>query len=402
MGIDVLILNTAVVDFRSRDFAFTAQLAGAGGLAKCDTEDMPDIAQEQYLRYIKAGQATAGGPGNTAPLIAKAGLKVAVGVNLGQGQYEGLDAQGRFFYDMMIDNHVDMSATYIHPDLPTGTTYIYEKENDDRGGIAYFPNANDDFDFDYFKNIVVQLQPKIVYYMYSGLSKRGDAHDGEDLARFIRECREQGCVTIVDSHTLCGNPSEVIQSGQQVKEYFLLKPLLSELDIFFTSFDEAQMIKNTLLPDSINHIDDENHPQKQFLKNISGSFWQEKNRTQVFGVTVSDGAYWISQQQNRIGGPEKVNSRFMAGEVIDLVGAGDSFRAGLISYVARHINAFQTGDIDVNEAIQMGNLFASLYIKSPLRHRYEHIGSFEGMTQLIQSEKNFKDLKEISTFLNAV
>ncbi|MHC4660042.1 MAG: hypothetical protein ACYS83_12850, partial [Planctomycetota bacterium] len=125
MGVDVLILNTGVVDFRRADFEFADALVGEGGLAKCKAQDRPNHSQEQLAEWIRDGFATAGGCGNAAPLIARGGLKVAVGVNLGKGGYGGLDAQGRFFYDLMVSNGVDMSATFIHPHLPTGTTYIH-------------------------------------------------------------------------------------------------------------------------------------------------------------------------------------------------------------------------------------------------------------------------------------
>ena len=46
MATDVLILNTAVLDLRSPDFAFVDRLVGAGGLAKCATADMPSYTQE--------------------------------------------------------------------------------------------------------------------------------------------------------------------------------------------------------------------------------------------------------------------------------------------------------------------------------------------------------------------
>ena len=78
MGVDVLLLNTAVADFRGQAFEFTEKLVGPGGLAKCKTVDMPVYTQEQFKAWIEQGKATAGGPGNTAPLIARAGLNVAV------------------------------------------------------------------------------------------------------------------------------------------------------------------------------------------------------------------------------------------------------------------------------------------------------------------------------------
>lgn len=376
MSFDVLILNTAVADFRSDEFAFTEKLAGPGGLAKCKTKDMPAYTQKQYKSWIDKGMVTAGGPGNTAPLVAKAGLKVAVGVNLGRGDFDGLDAQGRFFYDTMTRYNVDMSQTFIHPNLPTGTTFIYQKINNERGGLAYFPNANDDFDFEYFKKSVEKLKPKIVFYMYSGLSDRGDANDGKDLANFIKWCRAKGITTIVDSHTLTGNPQKLIEAKAVVPEYKLLQPLLPELDIFFTSYDEARMIANTF---------GENISEHDFIINFLKYLSKKYNNFKLFGVTVKDGAFIVYQDANgTITGPQKITSRFMGKGVTDLVGAGDSFRAGVVTYIAKNIEAFKNDKINIEQAVQMGNLFASLYIKSPLNNRYGSIENYSKMLEMIK------------------
>ena len=163
MATDVLILNTGVTDLRRPDFEFADQLVGKGGLAKCKAKDMPHYSQQQLRKWIEQGFATPGGPGNAAPLIARTGLRVAVGVNLGRGEYDGLDAQGKFFYDVMIANGIDMSQTHIHPCLSTGTTFIRSTTGQDRGGIAYFPGANDDFDFSIFRGAVERLRPRTVY-----------------------------------------------------------------------------------------------------------------------------------------------------------------------------------------------------------------------------------------------
>ena len=152
MGTDVLIVNSAVVDFRSREFGFVEELAGPGGLAKCDMKDMPAYGQQQYREWIRQGRANPGGPGNTAPLLARAGVDVAVASYVGGGEYDGLDVQGRFFRDAMADAGVDVSALRVHPSRPTGTTFVCEREADERGGLVYFPNANDDFDFETFRD----------------------------------------------------------------------------------------------------------------------------------------------------------------------------------------------------------------------------------------------------------
>ncbi len=377
VAVDVLILNTAVVDLRRPDFAFADRLAGQGGLAKCRTEDMPDYSQKQIAKWIEEGPATAGGPGNTAPLIALAGLKVAVGVNLGKGRYGGLDAQGRYFYDVMVSHGIDMSATHIHPALPTGTTFIHSSPGAERGGIAYFPNANNDFDFDVFKKAIERLSPRIIYYMYSGLSDRADAEGGRDLARFMRWCRRQGAVTIVDSHTLTGNPQKLIAEGQAVAEYKLLEPLLGELDIFFTSSDEAKLIENTLAGPRDWARADERENNTHFLDFLTRRFWPDDGRSRLFGVTVHDGAYAKYRRcDGRTVGPAKVTSDTLANNVVDLVGAGDSFRAGLIAYIAGNLDSFKRGTIDFRQAVQTGNRFASLFITAPLNDRYGPIREY--------------------------
>jgi sugar/nucleoside kinase (ribokinase family) len=361
---------------------------------------MPNYSQRQLREWIEQGFATAGGPGNTAPLIARAGLKVAVGVNLGRGDYDGLDAQGRFFYDVMKASGIDMSATFIHPDLPTGTTFIHSSSGPDRGGIAYFPNANNDFDFSIFKGAVERLKPKIVYYMYSGLSDRGDVNGGRDLAEFIKWCRSRGAITIVDSHTLTSNPQELIKAGKSVQEYRLLEPLLPEVDLFFTSCDEARMIENTLAPGRIWGKFKEQENNVHFLDFSTKKFWRKDKRTRLFGVTVSNGAYEKHIcQDGDVGGPNKIESRFMAGEVIDLVGAGDSFRAGLIAYIAHNLEKWKRGSVNFTEAVQMGNLFASLYIKAPLNDRYGNIKSYDKMLKVVRSEVNYPSLQALQDAL---
>jgi len=401
MATDVLVLNTGVADLRRPDFEFVDELVGKGGLAKCQVKDVPNYSQQRVRDWIEQGCATAGGPGNTAPLIARTGLKVAVGVNLGKGDYGGLDAQGRFFYDTMTANGIDMSQTYIHPDLPTGTTFIHDTTGQDRGGIAYFPSANDDFDFEIFKGAVERLRPRIVYYMYSGLSERGDANGGRDLARFVKWCRGKGAITIVDSHTLTANPHELIKAGTAIQEYWLLEPLLPEVDLFFTSCDEAKLIENTLAPGRAWSRFEEHQNNVHFLDFLAEKFWRKDNKTKLFGVTVSDGTYEKHiRPDGGLGGPDKIESRFMAGEVVDLVGAGDSFRAGLITYIGCNLDEFRDGSIDFAEAVQMGNLFASLFIKAPLEDRYGNIKSYEKMLKVVRSDVDYPTLNALQDALS--
>ncbi len=384
MSIDVLILNTAAVDLRRSEFSFVEGLVGPGGLAKCKTENMPAYSQKQYHDWTSNGSATAGGPGNAAPLIARAGLKVSVGVNVGKGDFDGLDACGRYFCDVMMENNVDISEVYVHPELPTGTVFICDKINHDRGGLCYFPNANDDFDLEYFKGAVERLKPKIVYYMYSGLSARADANGGKDLAVFIKWCRSQGCITLVDSATLAGDPKDLAGQGEAVDDYKLLIPVLPEVDLFFTSSDEAKLIANTFgLKQDQSQLSQE-QKNLQILDFLSEKFWAQGDRTRIFGITTNNGVCEQHVMPGRnISGPRKITSRFMSKEVVDLVGAGDAFRAGLVSYIAKNLDSFRQGKMNFEDAIQMGNLFAATYIKSPLNDRYCNFVPFEKMLKAI-------------------
>jgi sugar/nucleoside kinase (ribokinase family) len=400
MAVDVLILNTGVVDFRKEDFDFADQLVGEGGLTKCDEKDRPGFSQDQLAAWIKQGFATLGGPGNTAPLMARAGLKTAVGVNLGGGSYGGMDAQGRFFCDTMIAYGVDMSATHLHPHLPTGTTYIHRKASRERGGIAYFPGASDDFDFEIFKSEVQRLQPGVVYYMYVGLSDRGDANDGRDLALFLRWCRNRGIVTVADTTTLAQSPQVVISTARPVPAYRLLEPVLPEVDVFFTSSDEARMIVNTLATPRDWRQFDEQDNSLHFLDFLSRRFWPDSGRTRLAGVTVSTGAYEKHMHPTgTVSTGAKIQSRFLAGEVVDLVGAGDAFRAGLITYLCRNLTQFVSGSIDFAEAVQMGNLFAALYIKAPLNDRYGIIRSYDKMLKVVRSKVTYPSFEELADSL---
>jgi len=89
----------------------------------------------------------------------------------------------------------------------------------------------------------------------------------------------------------------------------------------------------------------------------------------------------------------------MAGGVIDLVGAGDSFRAGLLTYIARNLRKWKEGSIDFAEAVQMGNLFASLYIKAPLNDRYGNIRAYNKMLKIVRGNVSYPSFQALQDAL---
>jgi sugar/nucleoside kinase (ribokinase family) len=196
----------------------------------------------------------------------------------------------------------------------------------------------------------------------------------------------------------------LIERGTPVPAYGLLRPLLGELDVFFTSVDEARMIRNTLDHGHGAQVADDRVSSLSFLEYVTARFsGKGRRRTQLFGVTVKNGAFaTLVGPDDRVHETVFCPSRFMAGSVIDLVGAGDSFRAGLIATIARHRGAFLDGTLNVEEAVQAGNLMASLYIKSPLTDRYGSIASLDALLAVVRSKREFASFEELTATLNAL
>ncbi len=51
------------------------------------------------------------------------------------------------------------------------------------------------------------------------------------------------------------------------------------------------------------------------------------------------------------------------------------------------------------EAVQMGNLFASLYIKAPLNDRYGNIKSYDKMLDVLQSGVTYESFNALQKAL---
>ena len=194
------------------------------------------------------------------------------------------------------------------------------------------------------------------------------------MAEFIIWCRKQDCITLVDSVTLSSNP----------EAYDLLLPVLPEVDLFFTSSDEVKLIARTFGWEEKLIDNNEEHNNRLILNSFAEKFWQDGGRARIFGITTSNGAFEKHVNQDDTSSqPRKVESRFMSDKVVDLVGAGDSFRAGMLSYLLKNKEKFKTKTLNWQKAIDMGNLFASLYVKAPLNDRYKYFKNYEQMLKLI-------------------
>jgi sugar/nucleoside kinase (ribokinase family) len=364
---EILILNHATVDIRT-DSSQISKLVKNEGI----NIERKNKSSKYLNENTSTSVLTFGGSGNLAPLISKSGLEVALASNLGN------DQNGRLFYRAMEIEGVNLKYINMQESLETAVTFITNSDNNSRGGMVYFPNANDDVDFEKFKKATEDLNPNILHYMYVGLSKGGDIRGGRDLAKFLEWNQERGILTSIDSHTLTTDIQSAIDSKRKIKKYNLLNSILPSTDVFFVSSDEAKLIAN-----SLDYLPNYTPQNKDFyfefldllIKNNLGGGKREK----LFGVTNKQGAYAISASNLNVGNPFQIESKFKEGQIIDLVGAGDSFRAGLLSYINKNLIDFKRGDLDIIEAIQMGNLFASKFIKSPLDKRYSLIQPYDHM-----------------------
>ena len=77
--------------------------------------------------------------------------------------------------------------------------------------------------------------------------------------------------------------------------------------------------------------------------------------------------------------------------------ARDAFRSGLLAYIGRNLTKFRDGSMNFGEAVQMGNLFAALYIKAPLQDRHANIQAYEKMLKVVRdgiTYSSFEALRE--------
>ena len=74
----------------------------------------------------------------------------------------------------------------------------------------------------------------------------------------------------------------------------------------------------------------------------------------------------------------------------------------MIATIAKHRDAFLDGSLNVEEAVQTGNLMASLYIKSPLHDRYGSIASLDALLRVVRSGREFASFEDLTAALAMV
>jgi len=389
----VIAVGTTVVDLYNvsrQDFPpELRRLAPPDTLFLGYPSEMPPITDARFGELIAQGGARAGGQGNTLPQIALSGVPAHGFACVGAGEHGGLDSCGDFLRRAMQDSRVE--PFYMpHAVLPTGVTFIVPgPAADSRPGIVYFPNANLGTDLAAALQHVAEVRPNVLHWMYVGLMGEADRR----LPEFFRLCREEhACIISADTHTLLEDPSRIAISGarEYVNPHTLLPGILKNADIFFCSVDEAVLIADACSMRALELRDDKRGAEpfiRAFLEEFYGMSTESDGRRPLFGVTVKKGAYLKVKGAEVDFAQSNYLVDFSGG---NLVGAGDAFRAGLLSYVARHAEEFRRGGMNYRDGAQMGNLVALLSISAPPGNRFGQIGAYEAMEEMVRSGENFR------------
>ncbi|MCK4966894.1 carbohydrate kinase family protein [bacterium] len=323
--------------------------------------------------------STFGGGGNVV-LPAK-----ALGVKTGVLGYVGNDYGGEYYINGMERFNINTGGI-IKTKWNTDTTIVTKRTGGKRGPLAFFEDAGKYLDMtEEVKEKILTLNPKIVQIIYSGLFENGfDRNGGRNLARFIQWLREIGVMVMVDTHTYV----------YRKEKYDLLRPSLKAAHFFMCSNDEVELMQRQYnIPGSWES--DEISKAYSFLEYFERTFWNKVEEARIFAVTAKD--YVIIKYCT----PKKgVITRFLENyfssiKASDTVGAGDAFRAGFNVYVIKNLKRFKRGTMDINEAVQMANLTALLYIGGKETDAFKSY-TFMDLLRLVREGKPKKPYRNLN------
>ncbi len=297
-----------------------------------------------------------GGGGNVVLPASKLGVKT------GLMGYIGDDKVGQYYLKQMQKNGVDTSGVFKKSDKRTDVSFIPKDESGKRAPIVFYEdvgryfNLGDSQVFQKIKN----LDPEVILISYSGLFGKGaDLKGGKKMRDGIKRIKKEiGSLVMVDTHTYTN----------ALPKYDLLQPILPEIDLFFCSDDEAELIFKRLSQRGYFGKQDKYSPQK-LLSFIANSY-MGKEKTQLFGITSSQRVlYCYHPADKKVSGIliNSIKNLFATSKdyIFDTTGAGDSFKSGLCCYLSRYKDEFYSGRLDLGEVIQFANLVARLYISGP-------------------------------------
>jgi len=392
--LDVLCIGTTCVDMRNPEFDFLNDIRGDGLVA--DSSRTREVLQK-WLEYDPARNVSAMGGGmlNVAPLIALAGGKAGILTAMGNDLPGNL--MKRIMYETSVMPIIEAEAGY-----PSSVSFVKPPEGGKREAILHCPNAMDYFDANSCFHSAIGSglkQGAIVHYAYSGLSRAMDENNSRRLASLMQFCRESGYLTMADTHTYSPNPKEDIEARKVIPQYNLLESVLPHLDFFFCSQDEAMMIAN-----AFHYGLDAKHPIRNwhFLDATRHRFYKDGS-PRIVGVTAGTSATLMYDTGRFATVVETIESPYIITDANNFVGAGDSFRAGIMLEWSKNPNYainFSCGDRnigyrDLERLALMGHLMAACYVTRNEADPYGNIPKYEDMKRVVDSGKKYADKAEL-------
>jgi len=248
---------------------------------------------------------------NTAVALGKLGVRTAAIGKLGR------DPFGDFLMDVLAGAGVETSAMVRDPATRTSSTAALVHSDGERsflhdqGGNAAL--TEDDIDYDAIAD--AQLLHVAAAFAVEGL-------DGEPMARILARAQDLGVTTCLDTAWDA--------DGRWMN---LLEPCLSHLDLFVPSIDEARMLTGETDPPRI------------------------ADTLRAYGIqtlVIKQGAQGCYA---RTADREFTVPAFKVDQVVDTLGAGDAFVAGLLTGLVR--------GWDLRKACRLGHAAGACCVTAP-------------------------------------
>ncbi len=225
-----------------------------------------------------------GGANNTAITLAK------LGVNVGAMGRIGTDTFGDFVLQILDDNRVDTRAMMRDTDTNTPATFVSVASDGERSFLHYMGTnrvlSEDDVNLDLIRSC------KILHVAGSLVMPR---LDGEPTARVLREAKESGVLTSLD--TVWDTTGNWLDA---------LEPCLPYVDIFLPSIEEAEQLTGLDSPPEI----------ANFLMDYG---------IQTVGLKMGKRGSYVRTCT------EEVHFPSYEVDVVDTTGAGDAYVAGFLA-----------------------------------------------------------------------
>ena len=225
-----------------------------------------------------------GGANNTAITLAK------LGINVGAMGRIGTDTFGDFVLQILDDNRVDTRAMMRDTDTNTPATFVSVASDGERSFLHYMGTnrilSEDDVNFDLIRSC------KILHVAGSLIMPR---LDGEPTARVLREAKESGVLTSLD--TVWDTTGNWLDA---------LEPCLPYVDTFLPSIEEAEQLTGLHSPPEI----------ANFLMDYG---------IQTVGLKMGKRGSYVRT------GTEEVHFPSYEVDVVDTTGAGDAYVAGFLA-----------------------------------------------------------------------